>query len=59
MSGASYDDYAEWYDLYVREQAIYRDVALPGMLELTGDVTGRRVLDLACGQGWLMLARAA
>ena len=53
MSGAAYDDYSAWYDRYVREQPIYRDVVMPGMLELVGEVAGQRVLDLACGQGWL------
>jgi ubiquinone/menaquinone biosynthesis C-methylase UbiE len=53
MSGAPYDEYAEWYDRYVRDEAIYRDVALPGMLALIGDIEGESVLDLACGQGWL------
>lgn len=52
MSGAAYDDYADWYDRYVREEAIYRDVVLPSMLELAGDVRGTPILDLACGQGW-------
>lgn len=53
MSDAAYDDYAEWYDRYVRDQPIYRDVVLPGMLDMAGELTGQRVLDLACGQGWL------
>ncbi|HKV84776.1 MAG TPA: class I SAM-dependent methyltransferase, partial [Ktedonobacterales bacterium] len=53
MSDAPYDDYAEWYDRYVRDEAIYRDVVLPSMLALIGEVAGEKVLDLACGQGWL------
>lgn len=53
MSDPLYDEHAQWYDRYVRERPIYRDVVLPSMLALIGDVQGARVLDLACGQGWL------
>lgn len=53
MHDALYDDIASWYDSYLRENSIYQDVVLPCLLELTGDVQGRIICDLACGQGWL------
>lgn len=58
MSQALYDDIAEWYDDYLRENALYQDVVLPTLLKLVGDVQGQRVCDLGCGQGWLTRALA-
>lgn len=52
MNHAPYNDIAVWYDSYLRENSIYQDVVLPCLLELTGDVQGRTICDLACGQGW-------
>lgn len=52
MSDAAYNDIADWYDSYLREKSIYHNVVLPSLLELTGDVQGRTICDLACGQGW-------
>ncbi|SRR6266700_4664305 len=52
MSHASYNDIAEWYDSYLRENSIYHGVVLPCLLELAGDVRGHTICDLACGQGW-------
>lgn len=53
MSQAFYDEIAEWYDNYLSENALYRELVLPTLLELAGDVQGQRICDLACGQGWL------
>lgn len=46
-------DVAEWYDELVGEEGseYHRKVVFPGVLRLLGDVKGRRVLDVACGQG--------
>ncbi|MGH2480497.1 MAG: class I SAM-dependent methyltransferase [Ktedonobacteraceae bacterium] len=53
MSYAAYNDIAEWYDSYLSENAIYQEMLLPSLLDLTGDIQGQIVCDLACGQGWI------
>ncbi|HEY1348737.1 MAG TPA: methyltransferase domain-containing protein [Ktedonobacteraceae bacterium] len=53
MDRALYDDIADWYDNYLRENVLYSESVLPTLLELTGDVRGQRICDLACGQGWI------
>jgi ubiquinone/menaquinone biosynthesis C-methylase UbiE len=53
MSQTHYDDIAEWYDNYLNENAIYQEIVLPTLLELTRDIQGQIICDLACGQGWL------
>ncbi|HEU5344911.1 MAG TPA: class I SAM-dependent methyltransferase [Ktedonobacterales bacterium] len=53
MSSAPYDAIADWYDAYLRENPLYAEVILPGMLALVGDVTGQAICDLACGQGFI------
>ena len=53
---ARYDEVADWYDAVVREGTIVQDAAIATITRLAGDVAGRRVLDLACGQG--IVARA-
>lgn len=52
MSHVSYNDIADWYDSYLHDSPLYYEVVLPGLLELAGDVRGRTICDLACGQGW-------
>jgi 2-polyprenyl-3-methyl-5-hydroxy-6-metoxy-1,4-benzoquinol methylase len=46
---------ADWYDDLVGDEGseYHREVVHPGVLRLLGDVTGRAVLDVACGQGVL------
>jgi SAM-dependent methyltransferase len=46
---------ADWYDDHVGDDGneYHREVVLPGVLKLLGDVEGRRILDVACGQGVL------
>jgi ubiquinone/menaquinone biosynthesis C-methylase UbiE len=52
MQSGSYDTIAEWYDEFVMSHPFYRDVVLPSLLELVGDIDdGQRVCDIACGQG--------
>jgi ubiquinone/menaquinone biosynthesis C-methylase UbiE len=53
MDNASYNDIAEWYDTYLRENPIYSDIVLPNVMALVGDAQGQSVCDLACGQGWI------
>lgn len=51
MSIARYDEIAEWYDEIIRNDTFPGSIALPGVFELLGDVRGRQLCDLACGQG--------
>ncbi|MFT3788029.1 MAG: class I SAM-dependent methyltransferase [Tepidisphaeraceae bacterium] len=46
---------ADWYDDLVGSEGseYHREVVLPGTLRLLGDVAGKAVLDVACGQGVL------
>ncbi len=46
---------ADWYDNLVGDEGseYHREVVLPGTLKLLGEVGGKRVLDVACGQGVL------
>lgn len=53
MPDAPYDAIADWYDEYIERRPIYREVLLPALLSLTGEVPGREVCDLACGQGFI------
>lgn len=46
---AAYDQVAELYDGWYAGRPMLDD---PVTIELLGDVSGLRVLDLACGQGW-------
>lgn len=49
----TYDGIAEWYDNLIETSSLYRDVVLPSLFGLVGDVDGMDVCDLACGQGWI------
>ncbi len=48
-----YDAVAEWYDDSIKRGSPIHALAIPALLELCGDVSGRQVCDLACGQGIL------
>lgn len=48
---ARYDAIAEFYDQ--RHRDVVDDTATAALLDLLGPVAGRRILDLACGQGRL------
>jgi len=58
MSATPYDSIADWYDAYLRQNPLYEEVILPGMLALAGDIDGQMVCDLACGQGFIARALA-
>lgn len=54
MITAAYDAIADWYDAQVRDDAgllPFHELAIAALLDLLGDVPGRDVCDLACGQG--------
>jgi ubiquinone/menaquinone biosynthesis C-methylase UbiE len=51
MPSGSYDTIADWYDEFVMSHPFYRELVLPSLLELVGDIDGQRVCDIACGQG--------
>jgi len=48
---SSYDEIAEWYDQSVRAGSLLHELVEPTLFALMGDVSGRRICDLACGQG--------
>jgi ubiquinone/menaquinone biosynthesis C-methylase UbiE len=50
MAPPRYDEMAEFYDDVVGDR-VDDNAGTVALLELAGDVHGRRVLDLACGQG--------
>lgn len=56
----SWEKVAEWYDELVEEgkDTYQQKVILPNVLRLVGDVKGKAVLDLACGQGFFSRALA-
>lgn len=47
----TYDDIAEWYDQWVGAYSMGEDPFFAAVEALMGDVAGRRICDLACGQG--------
>lgn len=55
MTRADYDEIAGWYDEAIRNGplALFSDFAIRVVLDLVGEAQGRRVCDLACGQGTL------
>lgn len=49
----SWNSVAPWYDDLVTSSGSYqKEVILPNLLRLAGDVSRKKVLDLACGQGF-------
>ncbi len=53
MDDPAYDEFAAWYDGSLKDGPIvyFHELAIPAVLELAGDVKGRKICDLACGQG--------
>ncbi len=54
MPDAAYDAIAEWYDEQVRNGnglLPFHELAIAALLDLLGDLRGRAICDLACGQG--------
>ena len=51
-----YDDFANQYAEFVAERekkGIEHDPVVPGLLDIIGDVSGLKVLDAGCGEGYL------
>jgi 2-polyprenyl-3-methyl-5-hydroxy-6-metoxy-1,4-benzoquinol methylase len=55
MSQANYDEIADWYheSIQAGAQLLYLNLLLPHLFEIMGDVKGKSICDLACGQGVL------
>jgi SAM-dependent methyltransferase len=51
IPSARYDAFADFYEQFAPDA--YDDPAMAALLRLIGDVTGLRILDLACGHGRL------
>jgi ubiquinone/menaquinone biosynthesis C-methylase UbiE len=51
MKTAAYDSIAEWYDTLLQTDSVVHTFVTSHLLDLTGDVKGKHVCDLACGQG--------
>ena len=52
-SPTSWGDVASWYDKHLEGDDTYHTkVILPSLMRMIGDVKGKDVLDLACGQGF-------
>ena len=54
-STEGWEHVAAWYDAHLTRgpSDLYREVVLPGVLRMLDVKAGQRVLDVACGQGWL------
>jgi 2-polyprenyl-3-methyl-5-hydroxy-6-metoxy-1,4-benzoquinol methylase len=48
---SAYDEIAEWYDNWIGSHSMSDDPFFRPLEDLIGDVAGRRICDLACGQG--------
>jgi 2-polyprenyl-3-methyl-5-hydroxy-6-metoxy-1,4-benzoquinol methylase len=51
MHPKPYDTIAEWYHRTIQSSSTNNDVVLASLLHLLGDVQGKRICDVACGQG--------
>ncbi len=51
MNELGWSDIAQWYDEHLRSGRTPHSMASDTLLALAGDVAGRRVLDVGCGQG--------
>lgn len=51
MTTSAYDEIAEWYDRWLGTHAMPADPYFPAAEALMGALAGRRICDLACGQG--------
>jgi len=47
----TYDDIAEWYDVWVETQRTFFSQSMRAVESLIGEIAGQRICDLACGQG--------
>lgn len=52
-TSTSWGEVAEWYDSHLgsTDDTYHTQVIFPNLLRMLGDIKGKKVLDLACGQG--------
>lgn len=51
-AGAGWEPVADWYSGHLREEGtLLRAVVYPNVLRMLGAVRGKRILDVACGEG--------
>lgn len=58
MTKAKYDSIAQWYNKLVESDDFIGSIINPALWQLVGDVSGKYVCDLGCGQGKLAQALA-
>lgn len=51
MTTPRYDQIADWYNESIRSGSLIHDLVVPELLHVIGDIQGKHVCDLACGQG--------
>ena len=51
MSTPAYDRIADWYNESIQNGSLIHNLIVPALFVLMGDMQGKRVCDLACGQG--------
>lgn len=51
MTTSRYDQIADWYNERTRSGLLMYDLFVPELLNLAGDIQGKHICDLACGQG--------
>ena len=51
MTSARYNQIADWYNESIRSGSLIHDLVVPELLNVIGDIQGKHVCDLACGQG--------
>ncbi len=51
MTTSRYDQIADWYNESIRAGSLIHDLVVPELLNLAGNIQGKHVCDLACGQG--------
>lgn len=53
----SWENVASWYDELLSDKDTYQEkVLLPNLLRIVGDIRGKNVVDVACGQGYFTRA---
>lgn len=52
-ASTSWGEVAEWYDSHLgsSDDTYHTQVIFPNLLRILGDIKGKKILDLACGQG--------
>ena len=58
LPSAAYDSIADWYARWVEQESWAHPTFLQHLFALTGDVSGSRILDVGCGEGYFSRAMA-